>query len=669
MRKLLFMPANSAACGVVACVGADDRAPYVVRAAAILANSLGVHWVALYVESPRLARIAPALRERVLAALRMADEAGAESMTLGALEVADSVLQFARTRGAGHIVVGRPHWRRGWRRLTRTDAEAIISGSAGIAVYVVDDSVPVDAAAMARYGNAVAGLGRSDRPFGGHWRLLPALALVALATVIGLPLHGVSATATMSMLYLLAVATAGALLGRLPAMLAALAAALSFNFFFTQPQRTLRIDDPRELLTFAALLSVGLLVASLSAHARHQARVALQREERAVAIGAFAEALLGAENTDSIRQLTLQFVGSAFDAEVELLYFQPQHTLQFAVSPDPGSLGINEQAVRWVLTYASAAGIDTQHFSHLPAHYAPIRTPFDVVAVLVVQPRDPRRLLLPEPRRTLATYLRQLALAIERVRMTRQAEAAQSAVQLESQRNALLSGLSHDLRTPLTTIVGASSAILLGHLGLPESTRDLVQTIQESSQRMSRLTNNLLAMTRLADGAVKLNAEWVPVEEMLGSVRRQLRDALSGREIKVSIDPPNLSAYVDAVLIEQVIVNLLDNAIKYSGAERPLEIACFHGNGQRETVEIRVMDRGFGVPPELKAKVFEKFVRGQFAGLRTGAGIGLALCQTIVGLHRGDIHMKDRDGGGTELWVSLPQPPQGAPCIAIESDS
>jgi two-component system sensor histidine kinase KdpD len=493
-----------------------------------------------------------------------------------------------------------------------------------------------------------------------------ALGIVGMATALGLPFAGELTSASLSMLYLLGVVFAGLYLGRGPAVLAAVASGLAFNFCFTEPRWTLRIHRPSDTLTFLSLLLIGLVVAELAARTRAHAQIARLRETRAMVVSSLSEALLGAEDEARVRDLAQHHIGAAFDAEIELLVGARDGMLPEDALPAAGRVPFDAGIVRWVVVEGLAAGRGTPAFVDSLLHYVPVRTPHRMLGVLIVAPRDAQSLLPDEPRAALANHARQIALALDRVRYAEQARAAEVAAQLEESRRALLSGLSHDLRTPLATLVGASSALLSRDSVATGSSHELLQTIHEESQRMARLTDNLLDMARLVGGAMAVRAEWIPLDELIGSARRQLRDRARDRRIEVSIEAPLSAACVDVVLFERVIVNLLENALKYSPADAPIDLVCRRVDGRSDALLLGVLDRGPGLTDDAKRRAFEAFYRAAPEGPQSGVGLGLALSRAIVELHHGRIWVEARAGGGAAFWVSLPQPADGAPTLPAE---
>ena len=498
-------------------------------------------------------------------------------------------------------------------------------------------------------------------------RYITAMALLLGTGAIGLLLQPFLPNGSIVTLYLLSAMLAGLYLGQGPAVFSAIGGGLSFNFLFTEPRFTFHIYQLSDVVNFAALLAVGLVVAQLSARARHQARVALHREGRAVSLGAFTGALLSANTEREIANVACEHIGRAFDAHVDLWLRAPSET-ESAYCVSSGCLAdASLPAVVHALRTRQPVGVGTALFVDAH-HYMPVVGADQAIGVLVIRPQVWKRLLLPEPRKALQSYAHQLALALERVQLLQQKELAEVAMQAEDLRNNLLAGLSHDLRTPLASILGSSSALVESGHELPAaSQRELIATIHEETLRMTRLVTNLLEMARLTQGFSRLNREWIPIEELIGSVRHRLSSLLNRRAVTVFLEPNLPLAFLDGLLFEQVLQNLFENAVKYSPDGSEIQITAKQEicDDQRR-LRIVVADRGIGVPQAAKEVIFEKFHRAHEESAQSGIGLGLALCRSIVLLHGGEIGVQDRDAGGSEFWVTLPLPDE-APRLAEQS--
>ena len=638
---------------ILACVAADGSSEAVIREAARLAHGMGLPWIALYVETPDLARLPIASRELVLAMLERATELGAETYTLGSIDIADTIIDFARARGANAIVVGKPR-RPAWhRRIAGSIVDTLIARSAGVAVHIVDlhgvssirdpsPRVPALAAAKSRRSHGL--------------RYVAAAASILGVSAMALMLQSVLPSASVMTLYLLTAMVAGLLFGRGPAGLTAVCGGLAFNFLFTDPRFTFHIYRLSDVVNFAALLAVGLVVAQLSARLRHQTRVALHREERAVSLGSFTAALLSAQSESEIAVVACDHIERAFDSAADLWLADPDAATNPARCVSREHVrDADAEVIRRMLATGRAEGAGTTQ-THGPVHYMPVAGAHRIIGVLAIAPRKLKRLLLPEPRKALQSYAHQLALALERIQLLKQKEEAELAARAEDLRNDLLAGLSHDLRTPLASILGSASTLAEGEHELSARAKaDLVSTIQEETLRMTRLVTNLLDMARLTRGFAALKREWIPVDELIGSVRHRLAAMLRHRSVSVALDADVPLAYVDGLLFEQVLQNLLENALKYSPEGSPIEIFSEHlTRGGERLLRITIADRGIGVPAGAKRSIFEKFHRAVPESAQSGIGLGLALCKSIVYLHGGDIGVEDRDGGGSAFWVAVP---------------
>jgi two-component system sensor histidine kinase KdpD len=306
---------------------------------------------------------------------------------------------------------------------------------------------------------------------------------------------------------------------------------------------------------------------------------------------------------------------------------------------------------RWAHDHTQMAGMGTATLPGVKALYLPLTASRGTLGVLGVCPADPHALETPEQLHQLETFANQTALALERAQLADEAQRAEIRAETERMRSSLLSSVSHDLRTPLASITGAASSLLETRAALDTPTsRELLETIQEESERLSRLVNNLLQMTRVESGALQLHRDWLPLEEIVGAALERLKRRLGDRPVSTRLPEDLPLVPVDDVLIEQVLINLLENALKYTPSGSPIEVAAW---ASEEGVTVEVADRGPGLGPGEEARVFEKFYRGR----RTsggGAGLGLAICRGFIESHGGRIWAENRAGGGAAFRFTLP---------------
>ncbi|WP_347659329.1 ATP-binding protein, partial [Comamonas thiooxydans] len=385
-----------------------------------------------------------------------------------------------------------------------------------------------------------------------------------------------------------------------------------------------------------------------------EARVAAERERRAGALARLARDLSGALTQEQVTQIALTTISGVFDAQTGLLVPDADERLQLA----PGSEAqIDTSVGRWSMEHGQMAGHGTDTLAAAPALYVPLMAPVRSRGVLVLQLRAPQRLRVPEERRLLEACASQIALALERVHFVEVAQQTQIAMEGERMRNTLLSAVSHDLRTPLTGILGAAQAAL-PHAPQGPAHHMLVQ-IRNQAQALQQLVDNLLAMARLQQGGVQLKREWLPVDELVGSALAQMRERLAAHALQTSLPADLPLLQLDAVLMERVLVNLLDNAIKYTPEGTTITVAASVADGD---CVLSVQDAGPGLPVHLSAEqLFEPFTRGQAESAVFGMGLGLALAQRIVQAHGGRLRVAQADPGpGTIFSVHLPVPEQPA---------
>ena len=637
---------------ILVCVGPNAGGEQLVRAAARLAASLRADWLAIYVETPRLQRLGAVRRDALLATLRLAQELGAATATLAADDLASSILAYARSRNVSKLVIGRSR-RRALSRLLDPPLPDRLSELAGdLDVYVVSRSVDENPGQAS--SGTPAGL-LLETPHDAGWPgygwaavICAVVSLVAAAAQLVVDLENVI------MLYLLGVVWATVRFGRGPGLLASFLSVLAFDFFFVPPPLSFTVRDTQYLLTFAMMLTVALIISSLAARLRYQARIATYRERRTNALFDLGKELAGALTTAQIIDIGCRHLRGEFRAQVALLLpdardeVHPARAGETAACLRSPDLGV----AQWVYDHHEPAGLGTHTLPANPALYLPLRAPMRTRGVLALAPEEPRLIALPEQYRLLETFAAQIALALERVHYVEVAQDALVAMESERMRNALLSTLSHDLRTPLTAIVGLSSAVLKRLEDAPAAQRELAHDLHEEAHRMSGMVSNLLDMARLQGGNVQLNRQWQTLEEVVGTALRATARVLGSRDIRVSLPEDLPLLHFDAVLLERVLVNLLENAAKYTPTESPIAIGAAP---DADAVHVWVDDLGPGLPPGMEDRIFERFTRGERETSRPGTGLGLALCRAIIEAHGGHIRAENRAGGGARFAFTLPR--------------
>jgi two-component system sensor histidine kinase KdpD len=628
---------------IMVCVNMKPRGPHLVRAARRMATGLHGKWIAVYVQTPRHLGLPQEERERVIQTLRLAEDLGAETVTLSGENVAQELLSYARMRNVTKIIVGKPVRAR-WKEWVYGSVVAdLVRNSGEIDIYVITG----EAGEGRRLG--IAGLRRRSR-----WpAYVKALGIVTGCSALAWAMYGTFGEANLIMLYLMGVVVVATRYGRGPSVFASLLSVAAFDFLFVPPYLTFAVSDTEYLLTFGVMLTIALVISSLMSHTRLQADVARQHERRTSMLYAMTRDLATNRGVDTLANLAAKHLREVFDSQIAVYLADKEGRLrlhmseQFFFEFDPKETGVAD----WVFQHGERAGLGTETLPGSEALYMPLNGSRGTIGVVAVRPSTPGRLLDLEQLHLLETLTNQMALALERARLSEAAQHARVEAETERMRNAILSSISHDLRTPLATITGAASALLDKRDALSKDARDeLSRSIYEEANRLERLVKNLLDMTRLEAGAVQLQKQWHPLDEVIGAALSRLERRLADRQVKTLLPPDLPLVQLDGVLIEQVLVNLLENAVKFSPAKSPIEVTAAV-NGTDVLVEIA--DRGRGLPAGEEQRIFDKFYR---AGppREGGVGLGLAICRGIVEAHGGRIWAENRPGGGARFRFILP---------------
>ena len=642
---------------LLVCVGPDLGAEHAVRSAARLAGQLNVRWHAAYVETSALQRLSSSERDRTLAVLKLAQELGGAPVVLTGNDVARTLLEQARALNCATLVVGRPV-KSGWSRMRRLFSTTLTLQLADLAHEL--DIVEIGfTEAVRRIAPAVPIDSRDDSDLGAGRESWPryawALAACVATTLLTLPMLALFDLANIVMLFLLCVVLVAVRLGRGPAMLAAVLSVAAFDFFFVPPRFSFAVTDVQYLVTFAVMLGVGMLIGQLTANLRFAASVSASRERRAHALFELTRDLSAALQTVQVLELGEAAVTRTFGGLARVFITDAQDQLELG-----GNLpeGLDASIADWCFHHGQRAGLATATLPSNPWHYVPLQAPMRIRGVLALQPGQARWLLIPEQVQQLETLARQIAIALERVHYV---DVAQSAVvQMESERlrNTLLAAMSHDVRTPLTALIGQSETLeQLGPLSAEQ--HSMVRSISHEARELSALVGNLLDMARLESGQVQLRRDWQSVEEVVGSSIRSARHALGSLTVQTDLPRELPLVEFDAALMERVLVNLLENACKY-GVTQPVHVPaiCVSARTTATTLELKVRDFGAGLPVSSHGQeqtLFDKFTRGQTESSTRGVGLGLAICKAIVDAHKGKINAAQADGGGAEFSISLPR--------------
>lgn len=643
---------------VMVAVGPDEQAEQLVRAGKRMADALDAEWTVVYVETPSLLRLSDAQRNRRIDVLRLAESLGGESVTLDGPSAADALLEYAQTRHATRLIVGAPK-RRGWRAWLRpSTATELARRARGFDVVLIAsaDRTPAPAAGRVTGELPSSAVVRWDRYAG-------AGAVTALCTGLAALMYPHFDLSNLVMIYLLGVTVAGLKLGRGPSALTAVLNVAAFDFFFVPPRFSFAVSDVQYLVTFGAMVTIALVIATLTASVRQQTRVAGARERRTALLYAMSRELSVTRGITNMAQVAVRHVAEVFQCRATVLLPDADRKLRYPTeAPLEASFrGADLAVAQWVADNGRRAGLGSDTLAAARGLYVPLGDERRTVGVLAVLPDNARRVLLPEQSHLLETFAGQVALAIERVHLGEIAVQSSLAAEREALRNTLLSSISHDLRTPLAVMAGAGSALAQHGAALDEATRvELARSIESTAHEMSELVSNVLDLVRLESGQVTLRRDWQTLDDLVGSALARYQQRLASHQVETRLPPDLPPVWVDATLVVQLLSNLFDNIAKYTPPGTRMSVSAVPAG---DFVQVSLEDDGPGLPAGDPARLFDKFQRGSEEGTVVGVGLGLAIVQAIVRAHGGEIEAQRREGGGARFVFTLPAT-EGAPAGA-----
>lgn len=620
---------------LMVCVSADRSQERLVREGARLAQRLQAKWMVVHVDQPYRGDDMRS-REVLLNIASAAQAAGAEFANVPGQDVAETLLDYARKRNVTKLIVGNPL---GWRfipfrsrlqeRLARAGPEM------GLILLSVDEVRPTTKSKV------------TDEPKGYAWALAIATLACGATTAVAAWLLRVFDPANVVMLFLMTVVFVAMRLGRVAGAWAALLSVACFDFFFIAPTLSFAVTDTQYLFTFALMLGAALIISQLAARMRSEARVARAGERRASALARIARDLSSAIKVEQVFSICRDAITPLIGAQVILLI--PNEKGRLVPTQDAGFVDLS--VAQWAFDHAQEAGLGTQTLSAADALYLPLKASMATRGVLTILPSDGPISNDPDDRRLLDACCSTIGLALERIHFVDVAQDTLVRMEGEKLRNALLSAVSHDLKTPLTAIRGLAETLERTH-GLPDSDRsDLARSIRLQADELKRLVSNLLDLARMQSEGVRLNKEWHSLSEIVGSALAQSASLLKPRTVHTNL-PPNLPLVeVDATLIERVLINLIDNAAKYTP---PTSTITIRGGASGESMYLVIEDNGPGLPTPNPEALFEPFTRGQKESSVAGVGLGLALCRSIVVAHGGSIRAEARKPHGAAFEIRLP---------------
>ena len=688
---------------LLVCVGTGPEAERLVRVAARLAHSLKSDWLAVYVETPKLQRLSNAARDHILKTLKLAETLGAETATLSGTAIASVVLGYARSRNVSKIVVGKSTRSMLARLILAGVIDDLTNQATDIDLHVVSREKVLaekssDALDIANQNSMHIAHDTEGFKFKGYYLAAAACVATSLLAAMILPYFEL---ANVVMLFLLGVILISSKFGRGPGIFSSVISVASFDFFFVQPRFSFSVADTQYLLTFAVMFVVALVISNLTSNLRYQAMIAMQREKRSRTLYDLGKSLASALTSAHIIEISVHHLTGIFQSKIAILLPNSQEkvtyqTANHLIDKNGSDIDFDLGIAQWVYDHQQQAGFGTDTLPSAPILYIPLQAPMRTRGVLAILPNDimdanfsktKRTLFLPEQRQLLDTFASQIAIAIERVHYVDVARDALVSMESERLRNSVLSAISHDLNTPLTTIV-ATADLLKQQLSIErreskqqeneqqkseqagkkharkhdDKRHEYVEMLYEQSIRMKNLVVNLLDMARLQSGKVKLNKQWQMLEEVVGTALRTMKQSLIKHHIVVDLTNTHSTTLsgelplieFDAVLIDRVLCNLLDNAAKYAPEGSKITISA---RTQQQDMLVSVSDEGLGIPENLENQMFDKFTRGEKESAKAGVGLGLSICKAIIEAHGGKIWASNKSSPvetGAIFTFSLP---------------
>lgn len=639
----------AAADRVLVCVDDDPRGPSLVRYAKRQADRLRGPWAAVYIEEPRATNLSEEAKDRIAATLRLAEQLGGDAITLPGHKTARELLRYAGKNNYSHIVVGRSRKSR-WREFIEGSvSHDLIRDSGDISVHVISGKE--------RTGLAQRGLTRAQPR---RFKLQPylwSIGYVGVAFAFGMLLSRTLDVRNIALAFLMAVLASAATAGLWPALFASLIGALAFNFFFLDPLYTFTISDPESVIAFVFFLAAAAITSNLTARVHRQAEAARQRARTTEDLYQFSKKLAGAGTLDDVLWASAHQMASMLKVHIVILLPKGGTLAVRAGYPPDDTLDEADiAAARWAWEHNRTAGRGANTLPGAKRLYLPLITGKTPVGIVGLDSDKEGPLLTPEQQRLFDALADQAAIAIERIQLEADIDKARLAVEADKLRSALLTSISHDLKTPLAAILGAAGTLRDYSNTLPETDRgDLLATIVDESERLNRFIANLLDMSRIETGAMAPNASLQYLDDIVGSALRRAHKIMAHHKVLTDV-PVNLPILkLDPVLFEQVLFNLLDNAAKYAPPDTTIRIRAWEDG---RWVTIQILDEGPGIPPADLEKVFDSFHRVRKKDhVRAGTGLGLSICKGFIEAMGGTIRAGNRtDRSGAVFTIRMPIP-------------
>jgi len=639
---------------ILVCVSEDPRAAGLVRYTKRLADRVHAPWTAVSIETRRSLQLTDEQRDRLADTLRLAEALGAEALTIPGVSrrIADDIVNFAQANNVTQIIIGKSTRSRWFEIMQGSVVHELVRRAGNISVSVIaGDELPQGGGGKPSMQTVTRSEPFNPQPY------LMALLITGIglgAAAIIKPHFGVE---NVDLVFLTAVVSVAVRYGLWPSLLASVVASLAYNFFFLPPIYTLTITDPTNIAAFFFFMLIAILVSNVAARVRTQADTAVGRIRTTEQLYAFSRKLAGTATLDDVLWATAY--QTALMLKVRVVLLLPEDgllTVKAGYPPEDQLDKADLAAANWAWSNDRPAGRGSDTLPGAKRLFLPMRTGRGLIGVIGIDDDRTGPLLTPDQRRLLDALVDQGALAIERVLLVEDMDRVKRTVESERLRSALLTSISHDLKTPLASVLGAASTMRdLGSNLSDTEKRDLLATVIDESERLNRFIANLLDMTKLESGAIVPNTALHDVGEIVGSALRRASKILARHKVSLELAADLPMLQLDAVLFEQVLFNLFDNAAKYSPPDTRISIRSFR---ERDSVSLQVADEGEGIPPTELESIFDKFYRVQKGDhVRPGTGLGLAISRGFVEAMNGRITAANRaDHSGAVLTIRLPVP-------------
>jgi two-component system sensor histidine kinase KdpD len=637
---------------IMVCVNESVVGQKLVRSAQRAADRLRSSWIAVHVQTATEEHLKEAAKDRIQDTLALAERLGAEVVVLpGSMDIAGELLNYARSRNVSRIIVGQPRTRHFGRWFTRAVTQRMVEGAKGFEILVVGQEDDKTAPETNEQGTRTFDT-NSPREYALSIAAVLGAGLIAAVAEYFIPLP------SLSIIFVLPVLVSALRFGLWPSVVASLLSFVVYRYFFTEPRFAFAVASTQDFFTLVFFFAVALSTGRVAARSREQAEASRQTARRTAKLYDFSRRIAAAASRDDVLWAVVHHVAATLQCRSLVLLPSPETGLSIAAGypPEDHLTDAATAASDWAWRHGKPAGWKSDTLPSSEWLFMPLRTATGPVGLLGVAFDQPESILAPEQRRLLDAVSDQAAVAIERTNLATSIEDARIMTETEQLRSALLSSISHDLRTPLVSIIGsATSLVTFGDTLSVENRRELLETVLEEAERLNRFVQNLLDMTRLGYGALKPKRDWVDLHDVVGSAIERLKQALAPYHITTDVQAGMRLLYVDPVLLEQVMVNVLDNAAKYSKAGGNIGVRAFE---RGDIAVIQVNDKGPGIPEREREMIFDMFYRVKEGDNRiAGTGLGLAICRGLMQAHGGTINaLPGEYGEGTCIEMTLPIP-------------